>query len=204
MAGQRLGTRWFRRWAVAITAVGLGLAKPCSGATIALRRSTLERIGGFGALANVLADDHAIGLAVRAEGYDVAIAPFLVGHRCFEGSLRALIRRETRAARTIKSIDPIGYAGTIITHPWPLALLALLSGSPGAALVTFAALLSRVMLCRCVEWRFNLPRQDYWLIPLYDVMAFGIYAASFFGATVHWRGADYRVMADGTLLEDTT
>jgi ceramide glucosyltransferase len=188
----------------AITAVGLGLAKPCSGATIALRRSTLERIGGFGALANVLADDHAIGLAVRAEGYDVAIAPFLVGHRCFEGSLRALIRRETRAARTIKSIDPIGYAGTIITHPWPLALLALLSGSPGAALVTFAALLSRVMLCRCVEWRFNLPRQDYWLIPLYDVMAFGIYAASFFGATVHWRGADYRVMADGTLLEDTT
>jgi len=28
-----------------------------------------------------------------------------------------------------------------------------------------------------------------------------VYVMSFFGATVHWRGADYRVMADGTLLE---
>jgi hypothetical protein len=24
---------------------------------------------------------------------------------------------------------------------------------------------------------------------------------SFFGATVHWRGADFRVLADGTLLK---
>ena len=44
----------------------------------------LDRIGGFGALADTLADDHAIGVAVRAEGYEVVTAPFLVGHRCFE------------------------------------------------------------------------------------------------------------------------
>ena len=68
----------------AVTAVSLGLAKPCCGATIALRRSTLDRIGGFGALADVLADDYAIGVAVRSAGYDVVTAPFLVGHQCFE------------------------------------------------------------------------------------------------------------------------
>jgi len=185
----------------AITAVNLGLAKPCSGATIALRRSTLDRIGGFGALADVLADDHAIGIAVRAAGYEVVTAPFLVGHCCFEGSLRQLIRQQIRVARTIKSIDPIAYAGTIVTHPWPLALVALLSGSSAAVLVAIAVLLSRVTLCRCVEWRFDLPRQNYWLIPLQDIIAFGVYVTSFFGATVHWRGADYRVAADGTLLE---
>jgi ceramide glucosyltransferase len=185
----------------AVTAVSLGLAKPCFGATIALRRSTLDRIGGFGALADVLADDHAIGVAIRSQGYDVVTAPFLVGHHCFEGSLRQLIRHQIRVARTIKSIDPIGYAGTIITHPWPLALLALILGSPAATLVAVAVLLSRVMLCRCVEWRFDLPRQNYWLIPLQDIIGFGVYVTSFFGATVHWRGADYRVTADGTLLQ---
>jgi len=185
----------------AITAVSLGLAKPCCGATIGLRRSTLDRIGGFGALADVLADDHAIGVAVQSEGYDVVTAPFLVGHRCFEGSLRQLIRHQVRVARTIKSIVPIAYAGTIVTHPWPFALLALLLGSPAATLVTVAVLLSRITLTRCVEWRFDLPRQNYWLIPLHDVIAFGIFVTSFFGATVHWRGADYRVAADGTLLE---
>lgn len=185
----------------ALMAVSLGLAKPCCGATIALRRSMLDRIGGFGVLADTLADDHAMGVAVRAEGYDVVTAPFLVGHRCFEVSLHQLLRHQIRVARTIKSINPIAYACTVITHTWPLALLGLLLGSPAAPLVVAAALLSRIMQCRCVEWRFDLPRQNYWLIPLQDTIAFGVYIMSFFGATVHWRGADYRVMADGTLLE---
>lgn len=186
----------------AITAVSLGLAKPCCGATVALRRSTLDRIGGLGAVADVLADDHALGIAVREAGYDVVTAPFLVGHRCFDRSLRALIQRQLRVARTIKSIDPIAYAGTIITHPWPLALLALALGNEAGTLVAIAALLARVMLCRCTEWRFDLPRQNYWLIPLQDVIAFGIYVMSFFGTTVHWQGADYRVTAEGNLLEE--
>ena len=185
----------------AVTAVSLGLAKPCCGATIALRRSTLDRIGGFGALADVLADDHAIGLAVRSAGYDVVTAPFLVGHRCFERSFRQMLLHQIRIARTIKSIDPIAYAGTIVTHPWPLALISLLSGRPAAVLLALAVLVSRVLLCRCVERRFGLPRQNYWLIPLQDVIAFAVYVASFFGATVHWRGADYRVTTDGTLIE---
>lgn len=188
----------------AITAVSLRLTKPCFGATIALRRSMLDRIGGFGAFADVLADDYAMGLAVRSAGYEVVTAPFVVGHRCFEGSLRQLLLHELRVARTIKSIDPIGYAGTIITHPWPLALIGMLSGSTAAVLLALAVLASRVTLCRCVERRFGLPRQDYWLIPIHDIIAFSVYVVSFFGATVHWRGSDYRVTADGTLLEDET
>lgn len=189
----------------AITAVSLGLAKPCCGATIALRRSTLDRIGGFGAFADILADDHAIGLAIREAGDELATAPFLVGHRCFEESLTHLIRHQIRVARTIRSIYPVAYAGTIVTHPWPLALLGLLlTGSSPALMVTIAVLLSRVMLCRCVERRFTLARQHYWLVPVHDLIAFAVYVGSFFGATVHWRGADYRVTADGTLIEDET
>jgi len=184
----------------AITALGLRLGKPCCGATIALRRSMLDRIGGFAAFADVLADDYAIGAAVRAAGYEVKAAPFLVGHRCFEDSLREFMRHEIRVARTIRSIDPIGYAGTILTHPLPLALVGMLSGGTTAVLLMLAAVASRVTLCRCVERRFGLPRQNYWLIPLQDVLVFGVYVASFFGATVHWQGADFRVAADGTLI----
>jgi ceramide glucosyltransferase len=105
-------------------------------------------------------------------------------------------------ARTIKNIDPIGYAGTVLTHPLPLALIGLLSGSAAAFLVAAAALASRVTLCRCVERRFGLPRESLWLIGLQDVLEFTVYVASFFGATVYWRGAAYHVAADGTLVED--
>jgi ceramide glucosyltransferase len=188
----------------AITAAGAALGQHCCGATIALRRTMLDRIGGLGVFADMLADDYAIGVAIRAAGYDVVTAPFLVGHRCFEASLRDLFLHQIRVARTIRSIEPIGYAGTIITHPWPLALLGMLSGGATAALVAAAALVSRVALCRCVERRFGLPRQSYWLIPVHDLIAFAVYVASFFGATVQWQGAEYRVAADGTLLEDKT
>jgi ceramide glucosyltransferase len=188
----------------AIASIGLHLAKPCCGATIALRRSTLDRIGGLGAFVDELADDHAIGVAVRSAGYEVVTAPFLVGHRCFEDSLRELLLHQIRIARTIRSIDPVGYVGTIITHPWPLALIGMMSGSTAAAVLAVASLASRVTLCRCVERRFGLPRENYWLIPLQDVIAFAVYMASFFGATVHWRGSDYRVATDGTLIEDKT
>jgi ceramide glucosyltransferase len=186
----------------AITALGLRLGKPCCGATIALRRSMLDHIGGFRAFADVLADDYAIGVAVRAAGYEVKAAPFLVGHRCFEGSLREFMRHQIRVARTIRSIDPIGYAGTLLTHPLPLALLGMLAGGITATLLTVAVLASRVMLCRCVERRFGLPRQSYLLIPLQDILVFSVYVASFFGARVHWQGVDFRVAEDGTLIEE--
>jgi ceramide glucosyltransferase len=185
----------------AIMGAKLRLAQHCCGATIAMRRSMLERIGGFAAVADALADDYEVGAAVRSLGYDIVTAPFLVGHRCFEASLRQLVRHQLRVARTIRTIEPIGYAGTVLNHPWPLALLGMLSGNRAAVLVAVAALASRMALCRCVERRFGLPAQNYWLVPLHDVIAFAVYVASFFGTTVHWRASDYHVTAEGTLIE---
>src|SRR5262249_35354575 len=48
-----------------ITALRLHLAQPCLGPTIAIRRRVLEEIGGLHAFTDVLAEDHAIGQAVR-------------------------------------------------------------------------------------------------------------------------------------------
>jgi ceramide glucosyltransferase len=206
-----IGTeRWSRLSALAINShflpnaimgMALGLAHHCCGATIALRRSMLDRIGGFAAFADVLADDYAIGAAVRSLGYEIATAPFLVGHSCFETSLRQFFLHQLRIARTIRSIEPLGYAGTIVNHPWPLALIGLLSGSPLAFATAAAALATRVALCRCVERRFKLPRQDFWLVAAQDTMAFAVYLVSFFGMSVHWQGSDYRVTADGNMIE---
>src|SRR6478752_3339110 len=58
----------------ALVGLKLGLAQPCTGATIAIRAETLRRIGGFEVFADQLADDYAIGEAVRALGLKVALA----------------------------------------------------------------------------------------------------------------------------------
>jgi len=185
-----------------IMGLSLGLARPCFGSTIAVRRNVLARIGGLKAFANALADDYAIGKAVRSAGYRVAIPSFSLGHACFHEDLRSLIAHELRTARTIKSIKPLGYCGTIISHPFPLALIAALLGGSIGVLLAGAALIARAMLCLAVERAFALERQSYLLIPIRDLISFAVFVLSFLGTNVAWRGANFRVGRDGRLIPD--
>ena len=209
--GVPLSGRWSSHAALGInshflpnvaTAVTLRVALPCFGSTIAISRSQLARIGGLAAFADQLADDYEIGQAVRNAGHEVAIPAFTIGHACFHERLRGLFARELRAARTVRSIAPLGYAGAFLTHPFPLGLLGAALGGEYALFVAVAALACRTVLCACVERAFGLPRQPYWLIPSRDLLSFGVYIWSFFGMRVQWRGSRYRVAADGSLLSD--
>jgi ceramide glucosyltransferase len=107
-----------------------------------------------------------------------------------------------RSARTIRSIDPVGYVGSIFMHPFALALMAAMSGMPHPALMVATAAASRLVLCSCVERAFGLPRQPYWLVPLHDLISFAVFATSFLGSAVIWRGHSYRVLADGALKQE--
>ena len=177
------------------------LAQPCFGSTIALTRATLEKIGGLQAFVDHLWDDYAIGQAVRAAGLQVRVSALTVGHVCPESTGREFFTYQLRNARTIGSIDPTGYLGAVITHPFALAVLAVLLGA-GQPAVTLAgvALASRMALCECVARRFGV-RSSYWLLPLHDLAAFAVYLMSFFGGTILWRGRRYHVQSDGTLLQ---
>ena len=182
--------------------VGLmfGLAAPCFGSTIAVRKDTLDAIGGLQSVADQLADDYALGAAVRRAGFGVAIPAYIVGHECTQSTSPSLFRHELRWARTIRSVDPLGFAGTAITHALPLALLGLLLGgmTPLAALVP-AAFACRAVLQMELDRAFRLRRRFYWWGPLRDLMSFAVFVASFFGRGVEWRGHRYGVQADNTL-----
>jgi ceramide glucosyltransferase len=184
-----------------ITTVTFGLAQPCFGATIALSRSVLETIGGLRTFADCLHDDYAIGAAVRNAGYQVAIPHFSIGHVCREHSIRDLLRNQIRYARTIRMIEPVGYAGSIITHPSALALIAMLLGNNHGFPLLVLALCARFVVCLCIEHCFTVPRQAYWLLPIRDLLSFGVFITSYVGAHVSWRGEHYRLNADGSLIE---
>ena len=186
-----------------VVARSMGLAQPCFGATIALRRETLEEIGGFEAFADDLADDYEIGAAVRKAGYQVAIPPFSVGHVCFERTAGELLRHQMRQSRTIRTIDPVGYAGATITHPFALALLGTVLGSPLGLLVAALAVVCRTVQTIAIERAFALERQPYWLIPFRDLIAFTTFVSGFFGTTVSWRGSRYRVLSDGSVVQES-
>jgi ceramide glucosyltransferase len=205
---------WSRLCALAINAhflpgvvvgLALGLARPCFGSTLALRRQTLGEIGGFDPFVDRLADDYAMGEALRASGGTISIPPFAIAHMCTQSSLRDFWSHELRWARTIKSIDPVGYAGSIVAHPLPWALIATLLGAGSttfipAIAIALAAVVCRLGLLRQVERAYTLPAQTYWIAPAGDLLSFILFVTSYFGRRVTWRG--YRHLAVGNWLMD--
>jgi ceramide glucosyltransferase len=212
--GVALDGAWSRVFALGVDAqflpnvlvgLALGRAQPCFGSTIALRRETLAAIGGFAAFADILADDYAIGEAVRARGLTVAIPPFAVAHVGGPDSPGGVWRHELRWARTILSLDRAGYAGSAVAHPLPWALVAAVLGAasgtlaPALALV-IAAAAGRVALVQHIGRAFGFRPQSYWLVPARDLLSMAVFVASFFGRGVDWKGRRFRFEADGTLL----
>ncbi len=184
-----------------VMGVGLGLAKPCFGSTIAIKVPVVRRIGGLAAFASQLADDHAIGAAVRALGYEVAIPPFAVRHASTERNLGEWFAHELRWMRTIRSVDPAGHAGSIVTHGFPLSLLGLMLAGIGPLTLSavFACLLARLGLKWQIDSSFEGPAGPYWLLPVRDVLSFVVFLTSLFGASVVWRNERLRVQSDGAL-----
>jgi ceramide glucosyltransferase len=183
-----------------VVGLAFGRARPCFGSTIALRRGALCEIGGFKPFADCLADDYAIGAALRRRGYTIAIPPFAIAHICTETSLRDLWRHQLRWARTVRSIDPSGYAGSLVTHALPLALIAALLGAGSAAalpavLIAMAAIACRLALLRQVEHAYALPPQTYGLLPACDLLSFAVFVISFLNWEVSWKGRRLRMVA---------
>jgi ceramide glucosyltransferase len=185
----------------AVMGMALGMAQPCFGSTIAIRSSLLGRIGGFHAFANHLADDYEMGRAVRELGYRVAMPPMVVAHLCPEGSFKALMSHELRWSRTVRQIDPAGYAGSVITYPLPLALIGatLLGFTPLSLGLIFTILLMRVALKFGIDAVTGQHAGSWWLFPLRDVLSFTVFVGAFAVNTVGWQGRRFRVGRDGVL-----
>ena len=180
----------------------------CFGATMAARRGAIENIGGFGALANILADDYMLGNFVHRQGQKVALAPYLVRNIVHEPSMRALFLHEVRWARTIKNVKPLSYALSTITEGLFLSVAAavLLSfGGVSGWLITLpiiiVALLRLALHLGVCETIKGQGERTPWLIPLRDLLSLGVRISSYFGTTVHWREQVLTVRADSTLQD---
>jgi ceramide glucosyltransferase len=180
----------------------MGRANGCYGATMALRAETLERIGGFRALAGLLADDHALGAAVRRLGLRVVLAPVLPLHVQAEPSLPALLAHELRWARTLRLLDPRGYWGMGLTYPLVPGLMAALAAPRGVAVLA-VALAARLGLALTADgvlgrpWRMGRVA----LLPLRDVISFAIWGLGLARGTVTWQGQRYRMDREGRMAE---
>lgn len=177
------------------------------GASMAVRRTALERIGGFEALVDYLADDYQLGNMIFSKGFRLELSPYFVESIMKgEETVSEVLVRQLRWGRTMRVSRPGGYLASGITLPFPGALLALIASGFSAAGFAAAALLYLVR--GAVSLRYSrrylkdrlLPRW-LWLLPVRDALSFAVWALSLVGNRVVWRGHLFHLSKGGKIVE---
>ena len=195
-------------WSQVLQAAGLKPLDFALGAVMLKRRKLLSEIGGFGALADCLADDYQLGQRIAKKGQRIALCPVVV--ECWDMPMNwsGVWKHQLRWARTIRVCQPLPYFFSILSNAtfWPLLWLAVSLISPAtlcAPLAASACLLIRICLAQNLQRRFTPERSlisPFWLVPVKDLLQVAIWLGAFTGSTVEWRGRRMKLRRDGTLV----
>jgi ceramide glucosyltransferase len=174
------------------------------GSTLAVSREALEAVGGLLPLADYVADDYQLGARIAARGFNVVLSREVVETSVPAYTFPEFFAHQLRWARTVRDARPPGYLGMVFTHGLAWALLNVLAS--GASLESLA-LLSIVIAARAavalmIGGELLGDRQvlrDLWLLPARDLVTLCLWAWSYAGMTVEWRGNDFTVK-DGKLM----
>ncbi|HEY9613110.1 bacteriohopanetetrol glucosamine biosynthesis glycosyltransferase HpnI [Allocoleopsis sp.] len=175
------------------------------GSTILIRRTVLEKIGGFEAIADYLADDFQLGNLPTQAGYKVVLSDYVVEHVLASTTLVDSLRRQIRWARGTRVCRPWGYLGLIFTHGTVTSLLLLIATGESALGWLFLGItwMARLVMGWVVGVRSlddPVAKKFLWLIPLWDLIGFAIWCYSFMGNRIEWRGKGWRLTKDGKLV----
>jgi ceramide glucosyltransferase len=173
------------------------------GATVALRRRDLVRIGGFAAVADYLADDFQLGVQISDLGLRVHLSRYIVDSILGPTTFREQWDRELRWIQCGRVSRPVEYPGMLLTFSTPVALiLAVVSGFQPYALAALAgSLIVRWMTSWWVTAVTDNRALRKWLIwlPVRDLLSALVWAAGAVGRRVVWRGETYLLEPGGRL-----
>ena len=173
------------------------------GSTLAMTREALAAIGGLETLVDYLADDFELGARISAARFDVVLSDCVVDNHLPDYRFADFVAHQLRWGRSTRHSRPWGYAGLIFTFPLPWAALTVAFGARepwtwallGATLALRFALAFAVGLGVLCDQQV---RKHWWLIPVRDFVALGLWVAGFTGRKVNWRG-EWFVLEKGKL-----
>lgn len=204
----RLGAMYVNEWYLptVILAWLFGHQGYVSGQTCCIRRATLEAIGGFPVLVNHLADDHRLGMLVRALGLKIVLSRYMVKAEHHELDLSAVTRHEMRWMRTLRALRPMSLRGIFLTFSLPLAAIGIaVAAAERSISATAWALFGATVVARLMLHFMHRLRgerslfADLWLLPVRDILLCWVWCRSLFTSRVIWRGDEFTVNPDGTM-----
>ena len=203
-----LGAMFISQWFApsALIPITFGDMQHCFGATMAVKRDNLNKIGGLQALVTNLADDYTLGRLIREAGLDIKLGDVVIENIVEENGLKSLILHELRWARTIRSVEPLGFLSTFLTDAIPLSIiLGVLFHYADYDLIwavspLVIAFCVRILLHFSTKVTFSSKQSlSPWIIPIRDLLSFFIRILCYTGRTVSWRNSELSVDKGGEI-----
>jgi ceramide glucosyltransferase len=177
------------------------------GPTMAFRRETIRKMGGFKVTADYCADDFVLGNETFKLGETVLLSHHAIDHMVLNSRFADSMKHQVRWMKSTRFSRPKGHFGTALTFSMPFALLAWAEAAwfhhpwLGFALLAWGVA-TRLVLALVVGRK--VVRDPSWfglivLYPIRDLMGFFFWLASYTGNTILWRGQVYELLPGGRM-----
>jgi ceramide glucosyltransferase len=171
------------------------------GPTIAVRKDSLARIGGYAAFHDYSANDFILGNLIHKAGYRVVLSSHIIDHVVNQSTFRRMWQNQLRWAITARKCRPKGHIGMGLIFAMPFGILGLVAatflGRPGLGILLLGlAVLNRLIEAWAVGWlavRDWQVRRGLFLYPVRDLLGFIVWCASFSGTRIAWRDSRYEL-----------
>jgi ceramide glucosyltransferase len=177
------------------------------GPTMAFRRDTIRRMGGFRVTADYCADDFVLGNETWKLGQKVVLSHHAIDHIVINATFADSLKHQVRWMKSTRFSRPKGHFGTALTFSVPFGLLtwaaAAALGHPALGLVLLVwSVATRLALALVVGRAVVGDRSWFGLLVLYpirDLMGFCFWIASYFSNRILWRGRVLQLLPGGKM-----
>jgi ceramide glucosyltransferase len=177
------------------------------GPTMAFRRETIRRMGGFKVTADYCADDFVLGKEASKNGETVVLSHHAIDHMVINSSFWSSMKHQVRWMKSTRFSRPAGHFGTALTFGTPFGLLAL---AGAAALGHWGIGLALLGWALAIRWALAITvgrmvvEDQSWLgllllYPVRDLMGLCFWVASYFGRRILWRGRVFELLPGGRM-----
>ena len=177
------------------------------GPTMAIRRDSLQEIGGFLPMGDYCSDDFLLGNRVAALGHTVVLSDHVIDHIVLHDFFWPSMQHQARWMKSTRISRPKGHLGTALTFSvsfgvltaiaafalhWPALAVAALIWSVGSRML-LAAVVSRSVLRESSTWQSVL------LYPVRDLLGIFFWMASYGSRKIFWRNEIYLLESGGRM-----
>jgi ceramide glucosyltransferase len=181
-----------------------GASGLCLGASVALRQTTLDAVGGLASLADYLVEDYELGRRILARGQGMVLLPYFVDLTVDLDSAKSWWRHQIYWDQNTRAARPLGFAASVLTRAVPFALLyaAFRLFDPLGLAVLLAALIVRLgtAVGTALVFRDRAGLRALWLLPLRDLAGLLFWVLALSKQKFVWRGHEFELAHGGRIV----